>query len=621
MDLSEKLFTYLKSKLKSFEKTTKKGAFLFTCPNIANHKFKAKSPTATIITGSDKISCLQCSWKGTFFDVIRLLEPDKNNYSDAQITEYLINTMHVDLYSELEQYKIYKWALVPIARNGKSPIEKDWTNITHYEKVDWIKWLNNSLNIGVRTGEVSGITVIDVDNKNNLTEEQKQIKVDLVTILNDTNTLEQNTPHGGKHYVFQYDKDIPQVVDIAGLKIDTRNDGGQILIQPSKIDNLSYTWLEAIDIKKIPENVKVKLLELMKVDVGRKEKMSQDLSNTNSGDNSIKVVVEGGRNDLLTSIGGILINKLSSEQTEFVLNIISRNFMNPPLPGFEIKNMLGSLAGYKENEDTTQEKLIFEYLKQMCNDVNAMDVVNSLKLSRAIVDKYLSKFVKDGKAIRLSRGRYKYREQVEWSDKFGKLGDIYKYKIPYFNEIQDFEEGDIILLGAKPGHGKTTTSINILKQMADQGVKPYYIYSESGGRYQKIASKIGLIEGSFYHSYHANPLSIEIEPNSFTVLDWLLVSEKENTDTVFKFFTEEMERKGGILLIMMQLKDNYDWYAPNMVNQFPALGARYIMDSEDGKIGHWQVDKLRDPKGNYRNYPISCEFDFESKILTKKDLI
>ncbi len=298
---------------------------------------------------------------------------------------------------------------------------------------------------------------------------------------------------------------------------------------------------------------------------------------------------------------------------------MNRNLLQNPMPQQAIQAMIGSLDKYKTAEDTTQEQSIYEYLKMLQNDVNAKDIMDNLKLSRAIVDKYLSKFVKEGKAIRLSRGRYKVRERVEWTDSWGKIGTALKYKMPYFEYLQDFEEGDIILLGATPGTGKTTTSMNFIHQLVKQGIKPYYIYSESGSRYQKTASKLGLKENDFYQAYHGNPLSIEIEPNAFTILDWLLVDEKEKTDTIFKFFTEEMSRKGGILVIMMQLKESGDWYAPNMVIQMPALAARYIMDAEDGSTGHWDINKLRDPKGNYRNSTIPCKYNFETKELTTTD--
>jgi hypothetical protein len=167
----------------------------------------------------------------------------------------------------------------------------------------------------------------------------------------------------------------------------------------------------------------------------------------------------------------------------------------------------------------------------------------------------------------------------------------------------------------------THQSMNILKFMIEQGIKPYYVYSEAGSGWLRIANKLGIQEGSFYRSYHANPLAIEIEQNAFTIIDWLLVEDKSITDVVFKHINEEMERKGGILFVFSQLKENYEWFAPNMCKDFPSFAARYIFDDESGKIGHFQIDKMRSPKGDYRNYTINCTYDHVTKIFKAESLI
>ena len=94
MITTEQLFQYLEKKIPTFIKTrkAKTGELLFTCPNIANHKFKS-SPSATFIPNTTKISCLICGWKGTMFDAIRVLEEDKKNQTDAEITDYLITEL------------------------------------------------------------------------------------------------------------------------------------------------------------------------------------------------------------------------------------------------------------------------------------------------------------------------------------------------------------------------------------------------------------------------------------------------------------------------------------------------------------------------------------------------
>ena len=58
---TENLFSYLEKKIPNFIKTrkAKTGELLFTCPNIANHKFKS-APSATFIVNTTKICCLIC---------------------------------------------------------------------------------------------------------------------------------------------------------------------------------------------------------------------------------------------------------------------------------------------------------------------------------------------------------------------------------------------------------------------------------------------------------------------------------------------------------------------------------------------------------------------------------
>src|SRR5574343_1608184 len=148
MSLQDNLFEYLKSKIPGFQKTTKSGIIMFTCPNIGVHKIKS-AISAQFKGNSEKISCALCHWEGTMYDAVRLLEPEFKNKSDAEITNHLMSSMHLDMYKELEVYQVYQWSLIPIIQNSKIPMEKDWVNTAHTDKIKWIKWLNNGLNLGL----------------------------------------------------------------------------------------------------------------------------------------------------------------------------------------------------------------------------------------------------------------------------------------------------------------------------------------------------------------------------------------------------------------------------------------------------------------------------------------
>jgi len=609
---TEQLFLYLEKKIPTFVKTrkAKTGELLFTCPNIANHKFKS-APSATF-SPSGNVVCLICGWKGTMYDAIRILEEDKHNKTDAEIVDYLIGLLHLDMYAELNAYQIYGLALIPLLQNSKAPFEKGWTESQHKDKVQWIKWLNNNLNIGIRTGEVNNITVIDADFKV-APIGFEEIYKELIAL----DTLMQDTPHG-KHFVIKYDKDIQQTTKIGGVHLDIRNDGGQIVAAPSQVDANSYKWQNlGVEIKTITPELKNKLLELMKVEntnsIKVPEKSIEPLKLKNNN-------LDGCCNDTFISIGGMLIKQLSPEQTEFTLNIMNKYLLENPMPSTAIKGMLNSLSEYKGTDEGTYEQTIYDYMKLMQTDVTPRDVIENTKLPRNIVDKYLSKFVKDGKAIRLGRGRYQYKEKIEWSDTIPELIAEYKYKIPFFNDIAIFQDRDVILLGAKTNDGKTTVALNMIKEMIVQGVKPYYIYSEAGSRWQKTAESLG-ITGKFYRTYHENPLAIELEYNAFSCIDWLHLEHKEFTDTTLKHLNDELQRKGGILVIFTQLKQTSEFFAPNLIDHYPTFAAKLMQDNDSKTLSHFDIQKIKEPRGNFVTYQLQCEYDPETRIFKKKEII
>ncbi len=617
-----KFLEYLKNKIPDFEKTQKKGQILFTCPNVGNHKYKGKSPTATTIPGSDnKIYCLQCNWKGNVYDIVRLLE--NNSMTDGEVMNFLINSLKLDNYPELELYQKYGWSLLPIAKNGKIPLEKDWTNKTHKEKSEILKWIESGLNIGVRTGEVSGITVIDVDLKVAPSRELD----DIYKELNASKTLKQNSPKG-VHFFFKYDKEIKQTTKVAGVTIDIRNDGGQVLITPSKINNLSYNWVNLdSDIKNIPENVKVKLLENKKISNTETEILSQELTQQNGELPKLKNNnLQGCCNDTFIKLGGILINRLPPDLVKFVLSVFNTQLLESPMPNSAIDGMVNSLEGYKETEQTTQEKAIFECCKLLQCDISAKDVKEHTELKPNIINKYLAQLHKEGKLVRKGRGRYELKQVVEWINAEQVSEPKSKYDIPYFENKAYFHDGDMILLGASTGKGKTTIAMNIIKQIKDSSIKegnqvrPYYVSLESGSRHEKIAKSLGLEPTDYYVSKEPidNPTQIELEKEAFTIIDWIYLGEDfAMTQSVFKHLNDEIRKKGGILVVFTQLKEtNDDWFAVNLIKSFASFAARYKYNNpNEGIEGRWIIDKMRDPVGHNQTDYVDCKFDFDTREL------
>jgi len=628
-NIAKHLFDYLEKKLPSFSKIKKSGQHLFTCPKVTSHKFKSKTPTATFLPNSNKITCLVCGFKGSVYDCIRVLEEDKKNLSDADITNYLIKDLKLDMYKELEYYKKYNWSLVALLQNSKSPFESNWREIENKEKVKWIKWLNNGLNIGVNC-EKSNILVIDVDVKKLIKEEIKPLRQEIISLCEKADTLTQTTPSGGKHFVFLWDEELKkQKVNIGGTQIDTRTEG-QIVIAPSRIDKKEYTWLNlGTEIKKIPKELKSKLLKIQTVEKSRNaEEINEELdlpSYKGEKPNLVNNNLEGCCNDSFVKFGGVLTKiGIPAKKRNTILHWLNKNWLENPMQTKDVQAMLKSLDGYEVTTEENHEKAIYEFLKIMQTDVSPNDIVkgvfNNDQTKAPLAYKYLSQFVRDGRAIRVGWGRYHYKEKVQWSDSAPEVINECDYKIPFFNNIAVFQDADCLILGGKTNEGKTTIALNMFVEIIKQGIKPYYIYNEAGSRFQKTAKMLGIV-GKFYHCQHSNPLAIELERNAFTILDWLCLENKAETDTVLKHINDELQRKRGILVIFTQLKKDYEWFAPNLIDHFPTFAARYIQDNENHTEGHWQCDKIKEPRGNYTTYIIPCEYNHDTRVFKPKDLI
>ena len=125
--------------------------------------------------------------------------------------------------------KLIELGYVPISCNTKKiPICKEWTTITIDNCIDKIK---KNCNIGLLTGNKSGITVVDIDVKDKGLSTWQQ----LIELHGEPKTIKVRTGSGGLHYYFKYTNQLKsdsKVIVFEGEKvgIDIKNDGNKILL-------------------------------------------------------------------------------------------------------------------------------------------------------------------------------------------------------------------------------------------------------------------------------------------------------------------------------------------------------------------------------------------------------
>jgi hypothetical protein len=164
--------------------------------------------------------------------------------------------------SELVQYRLAEalkahargWAITPA--HGKSPFRKGWSSEPPPDKETIETWAVKG-NIGVRTGSVSGIFVIDDDSQDG----------SAAAALNLPSTPTVITGSGKRHHYFR----MPQVplgnsASKLALQVDTRGDGGMVVAVGSVHPDTGekYAWApglspDDVPLADLPEHV-IKLL-------------------------------------------------------------------------------------------------------------------------------------------------------------------------------------------------------------------------------------------------------------------------------------------------------------------------------------------------------------------------
>lgn len=145
------------------------------------------------------------------------------------------------------QYAASGWAVFPVVARGKIPATEDGfkSATTDLERIRRYWSESPKANIGIATGEASGIVVIDVDDEAGLSE-----------LGHLPPTMEARTGSGGRHLVFAHPgrpiRNRARVVP----GIDVRGDGGYIVVPPSVHPNGNlYAWMDERNPAPLPEHL------------------------------------------------------------------------------------------------------------------------------------------------------------------------------------------------------------------------------------------------------------------------------------------------------------------------------------------------------------------------------
>ena len=284
-----------------------------------------------------------------------------------------------------EFYFTKGWNVIPfnfkkaILENGKitKKVVFDFDyGIYHKEKVtaELIKeWWGQHNAIAIITGEISGITVLDVDTKN-LAEAK---------LLPKTFAVETNK---GFHFYFKYTNKVITNANLfkkgdISFNLDIRNNGGIIYAPPSEYELIDgkiaqYKIIDNSPLAEFP----IKWLEDIYKSYGYKpgEKDKSTWKNK-----LITPLEEGHRNADFTSILGGLLNKFPQDDWETIVWPLVKDknvLQTKPLSELELRTVFNSIAGKELKKRNTGGDI-----KDILTENTEEEIRISITLDKAVV--------------------------------------------------------------------------------------------------------------------------------------------------------------------------------------------------------------------------------------------
>ncbi|MDR4469061.1 MAG: phage/plasmid primase, P4 family [Nitrospira sp.] len=234
------------------------------------------------------------------------------------------------------QYLEQGWSVIPLRAGGKESLVpwKDYqtTSATQKQVRDWWKECPEA-NVGVITGRVSGLVVIDIDG-----EEGEATLAQLEFThgaLPQTRTVRTGN---GRHLYFNYPgRPIQSSAGTLGKGVDVRADGGYVVAPPSMHQNgTRYCWTSAVNqgLAELPSWLQTELI-------------SGSINTTTRIDQVEGIIHEGHRNDAMTRLAGAL-RRQGFEESMILTALQAENQSRcvPPLPQAELESIARSVAGY-----------------------------------------------------------------------------------------------------------------------------------------------------------------------------------------------------------------------------------------------------------------------------------
>ncbi len=232
------------------------------------------------------------------------------------------------------------YAVFPCAPGRKQPLTPRGFHDATTDSEQIERWWrqNPHANIAVPT---SGLIVIDIDGADNAwltSEPDKQLDLAVAPV--------SRTPRGGRHHVFRQPsgKHWSNTTGRVAPGVDTRGDGGYILVPPSIVDGKPYHWEPTLELEVGPGDLPEPPEWLVAILDSLTDAAPRDAPEGGDGN----PIPQGQRNATLASLAGTM-RRVGMTRTEIfaALTAVNTARCHPPVSAREVEKIAGSVARYE----------------------------------------------------------------------------------------------------------------------------------------------------------------------------------------------------------------------------------------------------------------------------------
>ena len=361
------------------------------------------------------------------------------------------------------------WNIIPVKKNKKpffkwEPYQKKI--VTTEEIEEWWTQYPNA-NIAVITGNISNISVIDIDTAEGIKIIQEYIPENIEMPI-------AKTQSNGYHYFFRCPKNNisnnTRIID----GCDFRANGGYVILPPSIGEKGIYKWQvkpSTVEIPDLPQKYVNKIKSSNTYILNCKNDAVNNLNVTNSYEklHNVTLFQDGRRDeDLFHCANTLHRGGMKNDNIQQVMRILAMN-CNPPFSENEVKVKIGSAIKRAEKKEHNWQQELTEWVMLQNGYWKVTDCYNELqsvtKQDKGTVRVVIKRLMDSGIIEHHPKTSGVYRKleiDLEEIDYMNAPTEAMDFKLPLnISRYADAYSGNIIIIAGSKDSGKTAFVLNV----------------------------------------------------------------------------------------------------------------------------------------------------------------